>query len=528
MGVSDQPDPLSWTVPHVMSTADIERLVDAFADVAGRLEQCGFSGVELHGAHGYLITQFLSPWSNRREDRYGGSLEGRARFVEEIAATIRSRCGADFIVGLKMPADEGVAGGIDPATAERITRHLAALGTLDYLAYGQGNFSLSLETHVPDMHFPEAPFIELHRRMRAAADGIPVMALGRIGTPALAERVVAEGFGDLVGMTRALISDCDFANKARDGHTADIRPCIFDNWCWGEVHAGKPLAEFHNSHLGSPDESGWQPVRATSPRKIVVVGAGPAGLEAAWVAAARGHQVTLFSAGKSVGGKLALDARLPGHAGVAQVPAWQRRRAEQFGVHLRLGEVASADAVLALGPDAVVLATGSDMRKPDINVTDGVMLSTREYALEASASSGGAAVLYDHDQTASTYAVAEALAAAHRRVVLITPRTQIAQAVNYCSAIGIHRRLRKLGIEVVTGARPIAFEGSVVRYEDVFSQRIADVDDVALLVYATPRRVRDELSSSLNDIECHLIGDCMAPRNLMVAIHEGHAIGNAL
>jgi len=528
MGVSDQPDPLSWTVPHVMSTAEIERLVEAFASVAARLERCGFSGVELHGAHGYLITQFLSPRSNTRGDRYGGSLAGRARFVEQIAERIRERCGADFIVGLKFPADEGVDGGIDPDEAERITRHLAALGTLDYFAYGQGNFSLSLENHVPDLNFPEAPFIDLHRRMRQAAGGIPVMALGRIGTPELADKVVREGYGDLVGLCRALISDCDFAAKARDGRAADIRPCVFDNWCWGEVHAGRPLAEFHNPRLAAPDESGWQPAPAARPRKVVVVGAGPAGLEAARVAAARGHRVTLFGATETVGGALALEARLPGRAEMAKVPAWQQRQCAKHGVEFRLDERASAESIRALGAEAVVLATGAELRPPELDAADGPMLSVRDYAREAPAIRGGTAVLYDHDHSAATYAAAEALAARHDRVVLLTPRTQIAQAVNYCSAIGVHRRLRKLGVEIVTGARPLAFERGTVRTEDVFTKRVGEIRDVKLLVYATPRRVRDALAHDLADLDCRLIGDCMAPRNLMIAIHEGHAAGCAL
>jgi 2,4-dienoyl-CoA reductase-like NADH-dependent reductase (Old Yellow Enzyme family) len=528
MGVSDQPDALSWTVPHVMSGAEIERLVDAFAAVAARLERCGFSGVELHGAHGYLITQFLSPWSNTRSDRYGGSLEGRVRFVEELAARIRAHCGAQFIVGLKLPADEGVAGGIDPDEAERITRHLVSLGTLDYLAYGQGNFSLSLENHVPDLHFPEAPFIDLHRRMRRAAGGIPVMALGRIGTPELAEKVVREGYGDLVGMSRALISDADLAHKARADRAADIRPCVFDNWCWGEIHAGRPLAEFHNPQLGRPDESGWAPARAPRARSVAVVGAGPAGLEAAWVAAARGHRVTLFGASATVGGKLALEARLPGRAEVAKVIAWQLRNAERHGVEFRLGQRASAETLRALGADVVVLATGAEMRRPELDAADGPMLSVREYARAAPATRAGTAVLYDHDQTAATYAAAEALAAVHPRVVLVTPRTQIAGAVNYCSAIGIHRRLRTLGVTILTGARPRVYARGTVGCEDLFSGRVTELRDVELLVYATPRRVVDALAQALAGQECRLVGDCMAPRNLMIAIHEGHAAANAL
>ena len=311
-GISDQPDAYSWTVPHVMTTDELRQVADEYVSVAQRLKRCGFSGVELHGAHGYLITQILSPWSNLRTDQYGGTLENRVRFVEEVCDAIRAACGKDFVIGLKMPGDEGVPGGIDPDEAARITAALARHGTLDYFAYSQGNFTNSLENHVPDMHFARAHFLDIHKKIRPAAAGKPVMAIGRIAMPAEAEAAIADGAGDLVGMTRALIADADWPNKAREGRVNDIRPSSYDNFAWGEIHVGKPLAEIHNPQLGTKGESSWRPNGAGKKKRVVVVGAGPAGMQAARVAAQRGHDVTLLGASPQAGGKLRWEATLPG------------------------------------------------------------------------------------------------------------------------------------------------------------------------------------------------------------------------
>ena len=529
IGVSDLPDPYSWTVPHVMSTAEARRVVQAYIDTARRLADRGFAGVELHGAHGYLIMQFLSPASNTREDVFGGDLEGRTRFAREIAAGIRERCGPGFIIGLKMPADEGVPGGVDPDEAERITARLAQTGKFDYFAYGQGNFSLSLETHVPDLYFNPGHFIDLHKRMRAAAGGVPVMALGRIGTPELAERVVADGHGDLVGMTRALITDAAWADKARIGRPEDIRPCVYDNYAWGEVHLGKPVAEHHNPHIGQAGEAHRLPVAAEHVGRVLVIGAGPAGMEAAWVAAARGHGVTVFSASDSLGGALRHEACLPGRAEIGRIIDYQRHMGERYGVEYVFNCLADEELIRRYDPDALVLATGSTQRLPMGLRADPSVIAARDYVAAGQATpSGGTVVLVDEDHGAAVYGVADLLAERSGRVILITSRPRIAGAVNHCSAIGVYRRLYGAGVEIRPSLETRSFEDGRLTLGNVFSGGAEVVEDVDLVVYATPRLARDYLAASLDGIAVHLIGDCRSPRNLLAAIQGGHALGEIL
>jgi 2,4-dienoyl-CoA reductase-like NADH-dependent reductase (Old Yellow Enzyme family)/thioredoxin reductase len=527
-GISDQPDAYSWTVPHVMTTAELRQVADEYVAVATRLKRCGFGGVELHGAHGYLITQILSPWSNRRKDDYGGPLENRIRFVQEVVQGISQACGGDFVIGLKMPGDEGVAGGIDPDEAARITTALAESSALNYFAYSQGNFTLSLENHAPDMHFRRGHFLGIHKKMRLASAGRPVMAIGRIATPAEAEAALAEGAGDLVGMTRALIADADWPAKARDGRTDDIRPSGFDNFAWGEIHVGRPLAEPLNPQLGRAGESGWRPARATARRRVAVVGTGPAGLQAARIAAECGHDVTLFGASQRLGGKLRWEANLPGKEEYQALLAWMEQQVRNAGVKAELGKAATANDVLTIKPDTVIVASGSHQRRPDNFAGDGV--SARDWRAEPNGIRKNlTAVLFDMDHTAATYAVADALAQAYRQLILLTPRQQLARNVNYCSAIGVYRRLYNANAEIVLSAEPVSLRDGMLTWRNVFNGQTQGIDGVGAFVWSTPRVADDAIAKKLHDTGAvQLIGDCMAPRNLLCAVHEGEAAALAL
>lgn len=539
LGASALPDDLSWTVPHALHADDIRRLIEAFADASQTLQQCGFSGVEISAGHGHLFHQFLSPWSNRREDEYGGDWAGRTRFVAELVAAIRALCGSSFIIGLKLPGVDGIAGSIGLPEAGEITELLTGQRQADYVCFCQGAHARSLEMHLPDRYGERLPYMPMVRQLRAWAGGTPVVALGRITDPAEAEAILRDGDAELIGLGRALVADPAWLKKSASNRAHDVRYCISCNTCWGTIISHhRPIACVNNPRVGQRDETDFWPQPADTKRRVTVVGGGVSGLEAAWVAAARGHEVTLFGSSATLGGRARLRVHVPGGETITSIYDYQQTAAARAGVHLRLGRHADLADILTTRPEVVVLACGADMIPPDwLPIEEQALVPDLRTAVAAlvglSVRQPGTAVLFDADHSEGVYAAAELLNALFEHVVIITPRDTIATEMQLVTRQGVLRRMAEGRIRVITLATPVwseTFESGTLEYANVYTGDIGQIEDVAFLSYATPRTPLDELARPLREagVEVHLVGDCQSAGELLSATASGHAVGNAL
>src|SRR5690349_12910936 len=357
---SDLPEGVHLEVPVPLAASEIPAIVERFAEAAARLERCGWDGCEVTSFGGHLIEQFFDPAINTRTDEYGGgSLQSRTRFGREVLEAVRAAVSDSFIVGFRMASDQCMTGGLGPEEMIEVAKSIAATGAVDLFSVSGGSGASRLATgyFVPPDALPEGVYNERATRFRREV-GVPTLVAGRNVEPQMAEEALAGGL-DLIAMTRAIIADPDLPLKIADGRRP--RPCIgLNDGCIGPLCTGMPMYCSVNPQIRDPSLTSLTP--ADSPRKVVVVGGGVAGLEAARTAAMRGHSVVLFERRSTLGGRAHLAGMRSGRDRWDRYVDWLCEDAVAAGAEIRVGVDATVDVVLAERPDAVILATGSIMR----------------------------------------------------------------------------------------------------------------------------------------------------------------------
>jgi 2,4-dienoyl-CoA reductase-like NADH-dependent reductase (Old Yellow Enzyme family) len=514
------PSPRDPGVPHEMSAAEVRMIVDAFATSAANFQAAGYDGVELHAAHGYLIAQFLSRASNRRTDAYrGDTLEGRTRFLLEVVAEVRTRCGADYPVGVRLSAVEETPDGMTLGDAQEIIDTLQTSTPVDYLSITAGMRG----AYVKDSAFPDGFTLGYVEKVKRGVD-VPVIAAGRLRVPELAEKAIASGQADFIGLGRALIADPDWAAKARTGRPEQIRPCVgFVQDC--RIALGG-LTCAVNARAGREAEWGPPTGPTSNRRRVVVAGAGPAGLETARLAAESGHEVVLYER-HDLGGQVRIAAAGPTREQLLDFIHYLEGEVERLGVDVRLGTTATKAVILADAPDLVVSATGASPLPPPFPVdAHATVLTVWDLLGGTSKQLPRRAVVVD-DLTGFWHAIsaAEFLAARGVEVELLTGARAVGLAIPPESVAGAHQRLRAKGVRFRCFVTVTSVEGTTVSLADSLTGERSRVD-ADLVVVKSSLRVNDEL---LHELEGEVpalavVGDCASPRRITHAVLDANTV----
>jgi 2,4-dienoyl-CoA reductase-like NADH-dependent reductase (Old Yellow Enzyme family) len=513
--------------PRPMSLAMIHEVIDGYAAAARRLETAGLDGVEVVASHGYLPAQFLNPRVNLRDDDYGGSLENRLRFLRDVVAAIRAKTGPDFIIGLRISGDEKDADGL--TDSESLTALTALEGLFDYYNLVAGSSaSLGGAVHIaPPMAFANGYTAPMAAAAKARTK-TPVFVAGRINQPQDGNQIIASGQADMVGMTRALICDPEMPGKAEAGKLDDIRACIGCNQaCIGHFHMGYPISCIQHPETGRELTYGSLKPAAKS-RKILIAGGGPGGMKAAAVAAARGHDVTLYEAGQRLGGQALLAQLLPSRSEFGGIVTNLQREMELAGVKVVLRQKVTAELVKQERPDAVIIATGASPRPATIDGVETAQVVNAWQVIRNEVNVGASVLIADWRCDWIGLGIAEKLARSGCRVRLAVDGYMAGQRIHQYVRDHWAGVLHELGVEVIPYARLFGVDGNTVYLQHATSGAAMIYEDVDTLVaslgHESVATLEAELSGLQIDgksLETHLVGDCLTPRTAEEAVLEG-------
>ncbi|MQA10886.1 MAG: mycofactocin system FadH/OYE family oxidoreductase 2 [Pseudonocardiaceae bacterium] len=526
-------DPMFREVPKAVSTGEIVEIVRGYATVAEHCVAGGFDGVELQCSHSSIVRGFLSPATNIRTDSYGGSLPNRARILLEIVDAVREAIGPRHALGVRICGDELIDGGTTIDEAVHVATMVESTGKVDYINTSIGVATATLFMIEASMHIPPgyAMFIPSAIRQKVS---LPVVGVGRFKDPVQAERALADGQCDLVGVVRGQIADADFVAKARAGHATDIRTCLSCNQeCVGRMGLNRWLGCIENPVTGK--ESVRLPTPSARSRQVLVIGGGPAGLQAASTAAQRGHRVTLVERAERTGGQVALAASVPSRAEFLDVTRNLLTECRRYGVRIRTGVTADLGLVSAEQPDAVVLATGATPDRPWWAGELDRIVDIRS-VLDGTASPHGTVVLVDDLGFHQATSVAELLADRGCAVRVITSGMVVGQDLGITLDMETWNiRADAKGITqdtdvVVMGGAPDEETGGVTL--TILRHTTGETFELSAdwVVCASHPRPADELWADLStmDVVAHRIGDCLTPRRAHAAVIEGHRAGVAI
>lgn len=544
-------EPAHRTIPKAAEDWDVERIVRKYADAAERMQAGGMDGIEIE-AYGHLFDQFWSPITNHRDDAYGTDLDGRMRFGLEVLRAIRDRVGDEFVVGLRMAIDERLEGGVDTSLGLEMLRRVEDLGLIDFVNVIRGNVAdeVALTEVIPIHGMPSAPHLDFAGRVREATE-LTVLHASKVDDVASARHAIREGKVDLVGMTRAHLADPHIVRKIVSGQEDRIRPCVGATYCLDRIYEGGEALCLHNAATSREATMPHDVPAAARRRRIVVVGAGPGGLEAARVAGERGHDVVVLEAMPWAGGQLNLAVRNPRRRDLQGIIDWRLAECARLGVEIRLDTFADAEIVASLAPDAVIVATGGQPQLPPDIEGDTDRMSTSWDVLGGQVVPSGEVLFYDDNGTHSALSAAEMIARSGASLEIVTPERTFGIEVGGMNHVPYARAFNDHGTRITLHQRVVAVhaEGARLRVElgsDHSSRRDVRVVDHLVVDHGTaalddlyfdlrPRstnlgavdhgalmegRPQELVRNADGTFQLFRIGDAVASRNIHAAIYD--------